>query len=81
MFKKTKVERKQFSLQNTFLKAFCLYSLPSVGFMAPSGPSRGFAPYTNAIIISYLVIFLTERRLFRLFRFLILRRDLPPNLS
>ena len=32
------------SLQNTILKAFCSYSLPSVGFTAPSGPVRGSAP-------------------------------------
>ena len=33
------MERKHISLQNTILKAFCLYSLPSVGFTAPSGPA------------------------------------------
>jgi hypothetical protein len=33
-------EKETFSLQKHNLKAFCLYSLPPVGFTAPAGPAR-----------------------------------------
>jgi len=42
VLKNTIVEKQPFSLQNTILKAFCLHSLPPVGFTAPAGPAVAF---------------------------------------
>ena len=56
------MERKYISLQNTFLKAFCLHSLPPVGFTAPSGPVRGSAPSFASLfsLQSFCIIKLIE---------------------
>jgi hypothetical protein len=43
-FQKPNRRETYISLQNDNLKAFCSYSLPAVGFTAPSGPARGSAP-------------------------------------